>query len=786
MLSELSGRLLSISDPADPGRSERTQRLAGPLSRPRPRFGWPRSDRPTPPTWPAPSSRQAACPRGRGLPRRAGRREPALLAGAGAHGAGRGFARRRRRLLPARLGGVGPGHACRRCWRPAWTPWGRFAKLVFQHAALLGDGVDRRPDHRPGSGRLRCGLAGRSSRAACCAVTRPEGSMPPTRCSARSPTRRFPPRRGATAPSGGRPGEPAGGPGPPSRPGRRVPLRRRRRSPGGRRHPGRARAAGSSVNPVLRTPPASSIGPWRWVPAARRRSSSWPACTSSPATMTPPSQTLASWPMTRRPDRRRSSEITPSPGPRMFTDPAWARPRLEAARRWRALGRRGASRLGDGQRRRASFNLSRMEEAAADLDRALAIFAEHRRPGRAVAASSFLCLARPTDRRVPAVAGRCPGVCGRGRGPDQAGGGARPAGLAPLPPLVVGRSGRHGCGGTVRPRAGRSGRGCGANETPCTAGACWPSSPGSRAASASPRPSARPGPAPAPGTPRAVAGLGRQLRGRRRRRRVDGGGALPAARFPGSGAGVAGLVVHAELVLAGRVEEALAFRCPPTAGRHRPRRRHRAAGRAGPGPVRPGRRRRSVGTASVTRRPRILDARPTEVAAQALLAEIRQQERDLPPAPSWPAGRGDAGAPAHAVLGRRDARAALQRAADALVSPGLLLGSLGCRVGSPPSWAATSPPANRLEWSYSPERATDSTAPIFAGSSPGPSLIPTEPADCEEAAALYRLPPRRRDGPKLIDCLIAAAAIRASTPDLHSDRDFEVLARYTPLQPDRP
>ncbi len=60
-------------------------------------------------------------------------------------------------------------------------------------------------------------------------------------------------------------------------------------------------------------------------------------------------------------------------------------------------------------------------------------------------------------------------------------------------------------------------------------------------------------------------------------------------------------------------------------------------------------------------------------------------------------------------------------------------------MGSPPSWAATSPPANRLEWSYSPERATDSTAPIFAGSSPGPSLIPTEPADCEEAAALYRV-----------------------------------------------
>jgi predicted nucleic acid-binding protein len=67
------------------------------------------------------------------------------------------------------------------------------------------------------------------------------------------------------------------------------------------------------------------------------------------------------------------------------------------------------------------------------------------------------------------------------------------------------------------------------------------------------------------------------------------------------------------------------------------------------------------------------------------------------------------------------------------------------------------------------------------------SLIPVEPVDYEEAASLYRA--CRRGGEtvrRLIDCLIAAVSIRASTPVLHADRDFEVLARHTPLALDRP
>ena len=60
-------------------------------------------------------------------------------------------------------------------------------------------------------------------------------------------------------------------------------------------------------------------------------------------------------------------------------------------------------------------------------------------------------------------------------------------------------------------------------------------------------------------------------------------------------------------------------------------------------------------------------------------------------------------------------------------------------------------------------------------------VLPTEPAHYEAAAALFR----RSEGEtvrRLIDCLIAAVAIRADVPVLHRDRDFDVLARHTELQ----
>ena len=66
-------------------------------------------------------------------------------------------------------------------------------------------------------------------------------------------------------------------------------------------------------------------------------------------------------------------------------------------------------------------------------------------------------------------------------------------------------------------------------------------------------------------------------------------------------------------------------------------------------------------------------------------------------------------------------------------------------------------------------------------------VIPMRPTDYEDAAALYRR--CRRQGAtvrKLIDCLIAAVAIRAGTPVLHHDADFRTLARHTTLQTHAP
>jgi predicted nucleic acid-binding protein len=62
------------------------------------------------------------------------------------------------------------------------------------------------------------------------------------------------------------------------------------------------------------------------------------------------------------------------------------------------------------------------------------------------------------------------------------------------------------------------------------------------------------------------------------------------------------------------------------------------------------------------------------------------------------------------------------------------------------------------------------------------AVIPTEPSDYEEAAAMYR--GCRRQGEtvrKLVDCLVGATAVRASVSVLQSDSDFEVLARHTAL-----
>ena len=62
-------------------------------------------------------------------------------------------------------------------------------------------------------------------------------------------------------------------------------------------------------------------------------------------------------------------------------------------------------------------------------------------------------------------------------------------------------------------------------------------------------------------------------------------------------------------------------------------------------------------------------------------------------------------------------------------------------------------------------------------------MVPVTPADYDDAAALFRR--CRRQGEtvrRLIDCLIAAVAIRADTPLLYHDADFDALTRHTALR----
>jgi predicted nucleic acid-binding protein len=64
------------------------------------------------------------------------------------------------------------------------------------------------------------------------------------------------------------------------------------------------------------------------------------------------------------------------------------------------------------------------------------------------------------------------------------------------------------------------------------------------------------------------------------------------------------------------------------------------------------------------------------------------------------------------------------------------------------------------------------------------TAVPTaSPADHELAAALYRRSRQTdRTVRSLVDCLVAAAALRLAVPVLAQDRDYEVLAGVSELQ----
>jgi class 3 adenylate cyclase/tetratricopeptide (TPR) repeat protein len=86
-----------------------------------------------------------------------------------------------------------------------------------------------------------------------------------------------------------------------------------------------------------------------------------------------------------------------------FDDPAWALPRLEVvAVRWQQVGNIAKEAWAYANAGVCCFNLSRMGESVVSLERALGLFEEIDDESGILATTSFLCIAKPTDRRVPA------------------------------------------------------------------------------------------------------------------------------------------------------------------------------------------------------------------------------------------------------------------------------------------------------------------------------------------------------------------------------------------------
>ncbi|HET8698189.1 MAG TPA: PIN domain nuclease [Gammaproteobacteria bacterium] len=65
------------------------------------------------------------------------------------------------------------------------------------------------------------------------------------------------------------------------------------------------------------------------------------------------------------------------------------------------------------------------------------------------------------------------------------------------------------------------------------------------------------------------------------------------------------------------------------------------------------------------------------------------------------------------------------------------------------------------------------------------TLLPTESIDFDAAAMLYRsCSAQGKTVRKLVDCLIAAVALRANVPVLHLDQDFTAIADVVNLKID--
>jgi hypothetical protein len=360
---------------------------------------------------------------------------------------------------------------------------------------------------------------------------------------------------------------------------------------------------------------------------------------------------------------------------KMFTDPGWAQPRLqEVSVRWSQAGDEVRAAWALANAGVASFHMSRMEEAATELDAALAIFERLEEQAGAVAASSFLSLAKPTDRRVPGW------LAAALKFADESG--DRMKQVSALSALAWHHFLRSIWGGpadTARAeqlalRLADVAEDVGAIDVAIHARsqlalmARWSGRIEAAAAHA--------------------AVLARHLGPQQHEPwlgwavgfavAVAEGASSAAPPYPPAGspdpvAWVALEVIQTELLLAGRCEEALAH-THPVEGResntlrdamgvlcalalvllHKPEEAAPWAERA-------------------VRAARVLGARPIEVAGRALLAEITGDDSDLPEQPAAASSVAESLVlRAHAVLGNEIARQELRRAAQTLVAPGLL------------------------------------------------------------------------------------------------------------------
>jgi class 3 adenylate cyclase len=362
---------------------------------------------------------------------------------------------------------------------------------------------------------------------------------------------------------------------------------------------------------------------------------------------------------------------------KMFTDPAWARPRLEVvSARWRDLGHEVQSAWAIANAAVASFNLSRMEEAAVDLDRAHEIFARAGDRSGMVATGSFLSLVRPTDRRVPGW------LAGALEFADEAG--DRMKQVAALSPLAWHHFFRSMWGG-VADTVDAERFALRLAEVSEDLGAMDSAMHGRSLLALTARYSGRIRLA---ATHAGV--LARLLRPEHHEPWMGWAASFAVALAEGASsaappfppltspdpvAGIAGQIVQAELVFAGRTEEALAHF--DALERQEGSTIGEAMGLLGAlALVLAGRRteagpwaERSVHAA------RVLGARPTEIGALALLAEIRGDGSSLPDPPAVTGSVAESLVlRAHVALGHDAAQEPLHRAARALAAPGLLLG----------------------------------------------------------------------------------------------------------------